>query len=53
MALKSIARAEESGLFGARADDRYSCRWASPSDKRNGAETLIGGTWAQKIPYTR
>ena len=44
------ARATER-LCGARADHRHAGR-RRLRDKRNGAETLINGTWTRKLPYT-
>ena len=52
VALKSIARAEKSGYSALVLTIDTPVAGIRLRDKRNGAETLIGGTWAQKIPYT-
>ena len=51
VALKSIARAEKSGYSALVLTIDTPVAGIRLRDKRNGAETLIGGTWAQKIPY--
>jgi isopentenyl diphosphate isomerase/L-lactate dehydrogenase-like FMN-dependent dehydrogenase len=51
VALKSIARAEESGYSALVLTIDTPVAGLRLRDKRNGAETLIGGTWAQKIPF--
>ena len=52
VASKSIARAQQSGYSALVLTIDTPVAGIRLRDKRNGAETLIGGTWAQKIPYT-
>jgi isopentenyl diphosphate isomerase/L-lactate dehydrogenase-like FMN-dependent dehydrogenase len=52
VALKSIARAKASGYSALVLTIDTPVAGLRLRDKRNGAETLIGGSWTQKIPYT-
>jgi L-lactate dehydrogenase (cytochrome) len=51
VALKSIARAKASGYSALVLTIDTPVAGLRLRDKRNGSETLIGGSWMQKIPY--
>ena len=52
VARKSIARAQASGYAALVLTIDTPVAGRRLRDKRNGAETLINGTWTQKLPYT-
>src|SRR5919205_932709 len=51
VARKSIARAQASGYTALVLTIDTPVAGRRLRDKRNGAETLINGTWTQKLPY--